>query len=161
MDYTLSEQYDSLMAMSIQDPFGTVSNSGVLESETTAIGKKLNGNLFLPSLGLRPKQNLLLHLQYHSTASKWDFLEVMNMYGCGEKCASTKHHLSPTDALRYHEHFDSLSQMAKKQWLLDYFIMTSSGKDKELDIPLLGKHNSILRQQKITMQTCIVHGILL
>ncbi len=68
---------------------------------------------------------------------KWDFLEVMQMNSCGENCAIQKHHLSPTDILKYHEHFDSLSQMAKKQWLLDYLIMNSSGEGEQLDIPLL------------------------
>ena len=59
------------------------------------------------------------------------------MNGCGEKCATRTHNLSPIDTLRYHEHFDSLSQMAKKQWLLDYFIMTSSSKEEQIDMPLL------------------------
>ena len=68
---------------------------------------------------------------------KWDFLEVANMNGCGERCAVTKHFLYPTDILRYHEHFTSLPQMTRKQWLLDYFIMTSSGEPEGLDTPLL------------------------
>ena len=120
------------MAVSVQDPISSVSNlSRVLESEPRAIGKKFKWNVFLATFFIP------ILFQFYSTAFKCDFLEVLHMNGCGEQCASTKHHLSPTDALRYHEHFDSLSQMAKKQWLLDYFIMTSSGKGKELDIPHL------------------------
>ena len=62
---------------------------------------------------------------------------MANMNGCGERCAATKHFLSPTDILRYHEHFSGLPQMAKKQWILDYFIMTSSGEAEHFDTPLL------------------------
>lgn len=62
---------------------------------------------------------------------------VMTVNGCGESCASKIHNLSPVDVLRYHDHFDSLSQLAKKQWMLDYFIMTSSGEGEQREIPFL------------------------
>lgn len=62
---------------------------------------------------------------------------MVNMNGCGEKCAVAKHYLSPTDILRYHGHFTGLSSVAKKQWLLDYFIMTSSGEAEHMATPLL------------------------
>lgn len=57
---------------------------------------------------------------------QWNFLEVARMSGCGECCATTRHHLDPLDILRYHNHFASLSTITKKQWVLDYFIMNSS-----------------------------------
>lgn len=63
-------------------------------------------------------------------ASDWDFIAVLNMHGCSIKCATSIHHLLPTDVLRYHEHFSALSQVAKKQWLLDYLIMNSSVQNK-------------------------------
>lgn len=47
--------------------------------------------------------------------------------GCAESCATSKHNLTHIDLLRYHSHYSTLpSAAAKKQWLLDYFIMNSS-----------------------------------
>lgn len=72
----------------------------------------------------------MLQLLYF-VSTGWDFLQVMQMNGCGESCAITKHHIGLADALRYHNHFDSLPQMAKKQWVLDYLIMNSSGEGEQ------------------------------
>lgn len=61
----------------------------------------------------------------------------MHVNGCGEDCAVTKHHLDIADTLRYHEHFDSHTQTAKKQWVLDYLVMNSSGEGEQHTIHFL------------------------
>ena len=63
---------------------------------------------------------------------RWDFLAVASMTGCCESCCSEKHDLSPMDILQSHEHVSGLSSASKKQWLLDYFWMNSSGTDTRL-----------------------------
>ena len=74
------------------------------------------------------------YLCYTAISTDWDLIAVINMHGCSIKCATTTHHLLPTDVLRYHEHFAALSQVAKKQWLLDYFIMNSSVQSKQAEL---------------------------
>lgn len=64
-------------------------------------------------------------------------MQVYRMNGCGEACPGTKHQLSMTDILRSHEHFNSLSMLARKQWLLDYFIMHSSEQSEQMEIALM------------------------
>lgn len=64
-------------------------------------------------------------------------MQVHSMNGCGEACPATKHGLSKTDVLRSHEHYTSLPMLAKKQWLLDYFIMHSSEQSEQTEIVLM------------------------
>ena len=59
------------------------------------------------------------------------------MNGCSEACPATKHGLSKTDVLRSHEHYTSLPLLARKQWLLDYFIMHSSEQSEQTEIFLM------------------------
>ena len=62
---------------------------------------------------------------------------VHGMNGCGEACPPNKHHLSTTDILRCHDHFMSLPQLARKQWILDYLIMHSSEDDQHTEMVLM------------------------
>ena len=75
------------------------------------------------------------YLHTFCTGAPWNFLTVLCLDGCSAQCATAAHHLLPTDILRYHEHFTGLSPFAKKQWLLDYFVMNSSGTGEQLEIP--------------------------
>lgn len=46
------------------------------------------------------------------------------MDGCKKNCAQLVHKLSVIDILKFHEMYTT---SVKKQWLLDYFAMNSSG----------------------------------
>lgn len=57
---------------------------------------------------------------------------LLYIHGCSKQCATSIHHLLPADTLHYHGHFAGLSPFARKQWLLDYLVMNSSGtRDQE------------------------------
>ncbi len=66
---------------------------------------------------------------------------MLKIAGCSERCATEKHYLTPGDILRYHEHYSSRSQQAKKQWLLDYLTMNSleGSTSTEVALSICGK----------------------
>ena len=79
-----------------------------------------------------------IYITFIAAASTyWDFLHVLDMNGCSTGCVTATHHLLSTDVLQYHEHFTALSQMARKQWLLDYLVMNSSVKNEQVEVAYL------------------------
>ena len=71
------------------------------------------------------------HVDHWGLSSDWDYKKVIEMDGCEVGCASRIHHLLLHDLIRLHDHFTSLSQLARKQWLLDFIANNTTGSGNE------------------------------
>lgn len=84
--------------------------------------------------------HLILHIGCHELSAIWDFIEVLQMHGCSNGCASRVHNLTTADVLITHDNFVGMSQLARKQWVLDYLHTSSgSGSDRSTTFTIRGK----------------------
>lgn len=62
--------------------------------------------------------------------AQWNLSTVLKLNGCGtSQCATQTHYLLPSDIMTFHNHFQHLSRVCRRKWLLDYFVAHSSRKD--------------------------------
>lgn len=64
----------------------------------------------------------------------WDWMNVWRMDGCNKSCVQVVHQLSISDVLKFHDIYTNTPKSMKKQWLLNYFHINTSGSETSYSI---------------------------
>ena len=84
--------------------------------------------------------NILSNLHFSSKGGSFDHCtRVMSLYGCGDKCAQSVHHLTEADVWTTYNRFTSLSNHRQRQWVLDFLHSNTSKDSMETAFFIAGK----------------------